>query len=124
MRIRQSRRDFLASTSLAAAAGVLGAPGSLAVEGPPEITTIRLRGSTTICFVPVYVVEAFARAEGFTNVQLMTTGLGVAEVQMVEQGDLDFGVNFAGTIVHELGCRLGADGAWRLACGWLRTLCA
>ena len=42
MQIIQSRRDFLASASLAAAAGVLGARRSLADEPPPEITTIRL----------------------------------------------------------------------------------
>ena len=42
MQIIQSRRDFLASLSAAGAAGVLGARGSLADEGPPETTTIRL----------------------------------------------------------------------------------
>ena len=39
MQIMQSRRDFLASVSLAAAAGVLGARASLADEAPPETTT-------------------------------------------------------------------------------------
>ena len=43
MQIMQSRRDFLASLSAAGAAGVLGARGSLADEGPPEMTTIRLQ---------------------------------------------------------------------------------
>ena len=42
MQIIQSRRDFLASLSAAGAAGVLGARASLADEGPPETTTIRL----------------------------------------------------------------------------------
>ena len=42
MHIMQSRRDFLASLSAAGAAGVLGARASLADEGPPETTTIRL----------------------------------------------------------------------------------
>ena len=42
MQIVQSRRHFLASTSSAAAAGVLGTRRSLADEGPPETTTIRL----------------------------------------------------------------------------------
>ena len=40
--MQQSRRDFLASAPLAAAAGVLGARISIADEGP-ETTTIRLR---------------------------------------------------------------------------------
>ena len=43
MQIIQSRRDFLASLSAAGAAGVLGGRGSLADEGPPETTTIRIR---------------------------------------------------------------------------------
>ena len=43
MHIMQSRRDFLATLSAAGAAGVLGARASLADEGPPETTTIRLR---------------------------------------------------------------------------------
>ena len=42
MQILQSRRDFLASLSAAGAAGVLGTRASLADEGPPETTTIRL----------------------------------------------------------------------------------
>ena len=42
MQINQSRRDFLASASSAAAASLLGARASLADEGPPETTTIRL----------------------------------------------------------------------------------
>ena len=42
MQIRQSRRDFLASASWAAAAGVFGARPALADEGPPETTALRL----------------------------------------------------------------------------------
>ena len=43
MHIMQSRRDFLAGLSAAGAASILGARASLADEGPPEVTTIRLR---------------------------------------------------------------------------------
>ena len=52
MQIIQNRRDFLASASWAAAAGVLGARDSLADEGPPETTTIRLRRDPHICVAP------------------------------------------------------------------------
>ena len=51
MHIAQSRRDFLASLSVAGAAGMLGARGALADE-PPEITTIRLRHDPSICAAP------------------------------------------------------------------------
>jgi hypothetical protein len=42
MQIRRNRRHFLASASLAGAAAALGSRYSLADEGPPETTTIRL----------------------------------------------------------------------------------
>ena len=44
----QSRRHFLASLT-AGAAGVLGARRSLADEGPPETTTIRLFREASVC---------------------------------------------------------------------------
>lgn len=118
MQMIQSRRHFIASASLAAAAGVLGERGSLAAEPPPEITTIRLKKSTAICFAPLYVVKAFLHGEGFTDVQFVTSDLGVAEVKMVERGDLEFGINFAGTIVHQLdaGLSLTALGGLHVGC--------
>ena len=42
MHIMQSRRDFLTALSTVGAAGVLGGGTSLAAEGPPETTTIKL----------------------------------------------------------------------------------
>ena len=69
MQIIQSRRDFLASLSVAGAAGVLGARASLADEGPPETTTIRLGHDPAICVAPRYVAEDLLRAEGFTDVR-------------------------------------------------------
>jgi hypothetical protein len=43
--------------------------GSFAAEGPPEVTAIRLQRTTTTCFAPLYVLEAFLRAEGFTDLR-------------------------------------------------------
>jgi hypothetical protein len=43
MKILQSRRHFLTSLSVAGTAGLFGSRVSLADEGPPEVTTIRLR---------------------------------------------------------------------------------
>jgi hypothetical protein len=43
MQAMQNRRHFLATLSAAGATGVLGSGRSLADEGPPETTTIRLR---------------------------------------------------------------------------------
>jgi NitT/TauT family transport system substrate-binding protein len=102
MQLRQNRRDFIASASLAAAAGVLGARGSLADEGPPETTKIRLKQSAAICFAPAYVVEPFLRMEGFTDIQYVDAGLGLPSGEVLARGDLDFDITFAGTVVHHL----------------------
>jgi NitT/TauT family transport system substrate-binding protein len=66
MQILQSRRDFLATLSAAAAAGLLDARGSLADEGPPETTTVRLDSRAPICEAPQYITEELLHAEGLT----------------------------------------------------------
>jgi NitT/TauT family transport system substrate-binding protein len=73
MHIVQSRRDFLASASLAAAAGVLGARAPLADDGPPETTTIRLTQDANICIAPGYIAEDLLRAEGFTEIRYVAS---------------------------------------------------
>jgi NitT/TauT family transport system substrate-binding protein len=102
MPIIQSRRHFLAGLSAASAAGVLRAGRSLADEAPPETTTIRLKKTLSICFAPLYVVEPFLRAEGFTDVQHVSSGVGLDEISTVERDDVDIDVTFAGLIVHQL----------------------
>ena len=57
MRFKHNRRDFLASVSLAAAAGVLGPRASLAGEGPLETTTIRLGRWPSACGAPQFLAE-------------------------------------------------------------------
>jgi len=118
MRIRQNRRDFLASASLAAAANVLGPRAVLADEGPPETTTIRLAKTTTTCFAPIYVLEAFLRAEGFTDIQYVTAPGGFNVAEMVAHGDIDIGTSFAGTVVYHLdaGFAITALGGMHVGC--------
>jgi NitT/TauT family transport system substrate-binding protein len=89
MQIIQSRRDFLASASLAAAAGVLGARASLADEAPPETTIVRLEKQSNTCFAPQYVAEELLRAEGFTDVRYVESGAATAAESMAK-GNLDF----------------------------------
>jgi NitT/TauT family transport system substrate-binding protein len=102
MQINQTRRRFLAGLSATGAAGILGGPGSLAADGPPETTTIRLAFNATICFAPFDVAGELLRAEGFTDVQYVRTGGGFTAPQMIARGDVDFGASWGGTIVYHL----------------------
>src|SRR5687768_10481535 len=103
MNIMQKRRDFLAGLAAAGAAGGLGGAGrSLADEGPPETTTIKLAFTTGICFAPLDVAEELLRAEGFTDVQYVRAAGGFSTPQMMAKGDVDFAASFSGTVVYHL----------------------
>jgi NitT/TauT family transport system substrate-binding protein len=102
MHIIQSRRRFLASASLAAAAGVVGAGRSLADEGPPEVTTLRLPFNPNICLAPAYVADDLLHAEGFSDVQYVRNAGGFASPQMAARGEIDFAVSFAASVVFHL----------------------
>ena len=100
MQLVQSRRDFLVSASSAAIA--LGARAPLAEEGPPEVTTIRLRHDPSICAAPQYVAEQLLRAEGFTDIRYVPAQSGLTFAQMIGRGDIDFGVFFVASLVYRL----------------------
>jgi NitT/TauT family transport system substrate-binding protein len=97
MQIIQSRREFLASASLAAAA--LGSRASFAAESPPEVTTIRLSKLPAICIAPQYAAEELLRAEGFADVRYVDTEPGLGPSESVARGELDFALNFAPLLV-------------------------
>jgi NitT/TauT family transport system substrate-binding protein len=94
MQIIQSRRDFLSALSAAGAAGLLGTRTSLADEGPPEVTTIRLVKFPSICVAPYYVAEELLHAEGFTDVHYVTVPLP-ADLEALARGEVDFNIHFA-----------------------------
>jgi NitT/TauT family transport system substrate-binding protein len=101
MRTSQSRRDFLASLSAAGAAGMLGSRRSLADDGPPEVTTVRLRRDPSICAAPWYIAEDLLRAEGFTDVRYVPVQDGPPYAQMIGHGEIDFGLfTAAGAVAH------------------------
>jgi NitT/TauT family transport system substrate-binding protein len=98
MPIIRSRRDFLANASLAVVAGAVGARTSLAEEGPPETTTIRLGRFPGICGAPVYAAEELLRAEGFTDVGYVPK----PPLDAVARGDTDFDFDAAPWVVSQL----------------------
>jgi NitT/TauT family transport system substrate-binding protein len=118
MPIIQSRRRFLAGLSMAGAAGLLSGRGALADQGAPETTTIRLQKTSTTCFAPLYVLQPFLRAEGFTDVQYVSAAGGFSVAERVGRGDIDMGVSFAGTVVHHVdtGFPITALGGLHVGC--------
>ena len=102
MQTNQSRRDFLSTLSAAGVAAALGTRRSLADEGPPETTTIRLRLDPGICVAPWYVAEDLLRAEGFTDIRYVRAQSGLEVAEMIGRGELDFVLLFAATAVFRL----------------------
>jgi NitT/TauT family transport system substrate-binding protein len=97
MLIQQNRRQFLAGLSAAGAASAFGAHGSLADDGPPETTTVRLVKQLGTCTAPQYLAEELLRAEGFTDVHYVE--MPVAPAKMVGLGDVNFGMSMAPSII-------------------------
>ncbi len=101
MPIVHSRREFVAGLSVAGATGLLGARTSLADEGPPETTTIRLGHDITICVAPGQIAEALLRAEGFTDIRyLKVPGDDIGGA--VLRGEIDFAFETAAWVVSQL----------------------
>jgi NitT/TauT family transport system substrate-binding protein len=72
MPMMQTRRRFLTTLSLAGAAGLVRARLALAEEGEPEITSVRLHKSPSICNAPRYVAQELLRSEGFTDIRYVS----------------------------------------------------
>jgi NitT/TauT family transport system substrate-binding protein len=102
MRISQSRRAFLATLSAAGAATVLRPRSSLADEGPPEVTSLRLATVTNICIAPTYLAAELLRAEGFTDVRYVPAQGGFTAAQMIGRGEIDFGMTLGASLVARL----------------------
>jgi NitT/TauT family transport system substrate-binding protein len=94
----QSRRHFLTSASLAAAAGVLGPRAALADEGPPEVTALRLGRYPNICGAPVVIAEDLLRAEGFTDFRYVAD----LPIDAVARREIDFDLETAAWIAHQV----------------------
>ena len=72
---------------------------SLADEGPPETTTIRLALDPAICIAPWYIADELLRAEGFTDVRYLRT---ISTGDAVARGEADFSVDTGAWIVSLL----------------------
>jgi NitT/TauT family transport system substrate-binding protein len=98
MQIVQSRREFMTALSVAGTAGVLGTRASLADEGPPETTTVRVGDYPNICGAPVDIAEDLLRAEGFTDIRYVPD----LAVDAVARGDIDFDLETAAWVAYQV----------------------
>jgi NitT/TauT family transport system substrate-binding protein len=98
MQTIQNRRDFLVGLSAAGAASALGPPTSLADEGPPEVTTVRLGWYANICGAPVDIAEDLLRAEGFADIRYLPD----LPVDAVARGDIDFDLETAAWVAYQV----------------------
>jgi NitT/TauT family transport system substrate-binding protein len=99
MPIMQTRRRFLAMTTLAGAAGVLSPRGTRAAEGPLETTTVRLQ-KPALCVSSLYIAEELLRAEGFTDIRY--TAPPDSQTILPIHGDVDFSPAYASDSVRAI----------------------
>src|SRR6516162_5219735 len=95
MEIMQTRRRFLATLSLAGAAGLVRAPQSRAAEGTLETTSVRFMRTPSLCHAPQFVAEELLRAEGFTDIQYIESKSTAEINEAVASGKVDFNTHFA-----------------------------
>ena len=99
MPIMQTRRRFLAMTTLAGAAGILSPRGTQAAEGPLETTTVRLQ-TPALCVSSLHIAEELLRAEGFTDIRY-TAPPDSATILPIH-GDVDFSSAYASDAVRAI----------------------
>ena len=102
MPIIHTRRRFLGTLALAAAASPVRSLRALAAEGALEIATVRLLKFPGICIAPQYVAEELLRGEGFTDIRYNDAGATVELAEQVGRGDADFTLDFAARIVQAI----------------------
>ena len=100
MRLKQTRRRFLTTLSMASAAGLARAPLSQAAEGGLETTTVRLQ-TPGLCAAPVYIAEALLRADGFTDIRYDGTS-EFGAIAPVAHGRVDFAPIYASQSVRAI----------------------
>jgi NitT/TauT family transport system substrate-binding protein len=98
MHIIPSRRDFLTALSAAGAATAFGSRASLADEGPPETTTLRLQRGAAICVPPEQIAEELLHAEGFRDIRYVPP----LKASQVASGEIDFAFQTAAWVVSHL----------------------
>jgi NitT/TauT family transport system substrate-binding protein len=93
MPIKPTRRNVLKTLAAAGAASLVG-PRHGSAEPSPETDIVRFTQSPGICIAPQYVAEALIRADGFTGFGYVKQQAGLAAIDMLARGVVDFAVDF------------------------------
>jgi NitT/TauT family transport system substrate-binding protein len=101
--LNHNRRALLRTSGAVVATSLVGWPWRSALaEPPPETSRIRLSKVPSICLAPQYAAEDLLRAEGFSDISYVGSGMegsGVPGTQMMSEGGSDIGMNFAAPLV-------------------------
>ena len=92
--MQQTRRRFMAALPLAGVAGLFSWPHQADADAPPEVTSVRLPKSPSICAAPKYLMQELLHTEGFTEVQYVSGQTNVLKRGLAD-GTIDFDVDFA-----------------------------
>ena len=79
-----------------------GTGTSLAQDGPPETTTIRLARIPTICRAPQYMTEELLRSEGFTEVNYIPWRSPSEATEAVGTGAVDITMQYVGPSILQV----------------------
>jgi NitT/TauT family transport system substrate-binding protein len=102
MQLTQNRRRFLTTLSAAGVSGLIGTCTSLAQDGPPETTTIRLARIPSICRAPQYMTEDLLRSEGFTDVNYVAWQQPSEATEAVGNGAVDITMQYVGPSIMQV----------------------
>ena len=100
MPMKQTRRGFLTSTSMALGAALLGTPQA-AAEERLETTSLRMMRGGNICPAPEYVAEEFLHAEGFTEIRFVA-GEGAEVAEALAGNRIDVNSLYASELVSAI----------------------
>jgi NitT/TauT family transport system substrate-binding protein len=100
--INHTRRRFISTLALAAAAGPIAPLRTIAAEGALETTTVRFLKFPGICIAPQYVAEELLRGEGFTDIRYIDAGPSVELSVKVGRGEADFTLEFAARAIQAI----------------------
>jgi NitT/TauT family transport system substrate-binding protein len=97
------RRKLLGTIAFAGAAAALGVGRqAFAIEPPPETKRIRLPRVNVTCWAPAYVAEDLLKAEGFSEVQLVSYTDASRQYSGLAAGEIDIMMSFVAPSIHRI----------------------